>query len=117
MTKWEASITVTCYTYASHPFLQPHQLISSFFFFFIPIFAQLFGGLSELHFLQTLYAQKALDVWFPTVIASLDLELRSSRYSARKEGDAELKNSEMFFLEKFISSNPKQISLNPFDEN
>ena len=88
-----------------------------FFFFFILIFAQLFGGLSELHFLQTLYAQKALDVWFPTVIASLDLELRSSRYSARKEGDAELKNSEMFFLEKFISSNPKQISLNPFDEN
>ena len=95
------------------------HLISLFrlFFFFIPIFAQLFGGLSELHFLQTLYAQKALDVWFPTVIASLDLELRSSRYSARKEGDAELKNSEMFFLEKFISSNPKQISLNPFDEN
>ena len=30
MTKWEASITVTCYTYASHPFLPPHQLISSF---------------------------------------------------------------------------------------
>jgi len=77
----------------------------------------LFGGLSELHFLQTLYGWKALDVWFPMVMASLDLELWLSRYSARKEGDVELKNSVMFFLEKFISSNSKQISLSHFDEN
>ena len=82
-----------------------------------PIFVLLFGGLSELHFLQILYAQKVLDVQFPTILGSFDLELWSSRYCARKEGDVVLKNFVTFFLEIFISSNPEQISSSPFDEN
>ena len=97
------------------------HLTSPFFFCLIlissPIFVLLFGGLSELHFLQILYAQKVLDVQFPTILGSFDLELWSSRYCARKEGDVVLKNFVTFFLEIFISSNPEQISSSPFDEN
>ena len=107
--KWEASLGV------SFPFLPPYQPISYFSDFWIT-FVQLFGGLPELRFLQALYSWKDLDVQFPKVLSSLDLELQSSRYHAWKEGDAVLKYSVTFFLKKFISSNPGQILSSPFDE-
>ena len=50
------------------------------------------------------------------VLSLIDLELWSSRYCVRKEGDAVLKNSMTFFLKKFASSNSGQISLSPFYE-
>ena len=87
------------------------------FLIFNLIFPWLFGGLSKLHFLRFLYSQKGMDVQFPMVMSSFDLKLRSSRYRAQKEGDAKAKIFWMFFLEKFISSNPKQISLSSFGEN
>ena len=37
--------------------------------------------------------------------------------SRSEEGDAKLKNSRRFFLEKFITSNTKQVSSSPFGEN
>ena len=77
---------------------------------------QLFGGLSELRFLQTLYSWKVLDVYFLMVLTLKDLDLWSFRYSVRKEDDVVLKNFVTFFLENFVSSNPRQTSLSPFYE-
>ena len=57
MRKWEASISVTCYTCASHPWQG-----ASLFMISGLIFVQLFGGLSKLRFLQTLNSRKTLDV-------------------------------------------------------
>ena len=57
MRKWEASISVTCYTCASHPWQG-----ASLFMISGLIFVQLFGGLSKLRFLRILYEQKVLDV-------------------------------------------------------
>ena len=87
------------------------------FLIFNLIFPWLFGGLSKLHFLRILYSQKGMDVQFPLVMSSFHLELRSLRYRAQKEGDAKAKIFWMFFLEKIISSNPKQISSSSFGEN
>jgi len=78
MREWEASISVLCYTSASHPFIEAARytnassilihhvirLVSIFrlFLIFGPIFVQIFGGLSELLFLRISYSQKAIDV-------------------------------------------------------
>ena len=78
MREWEASISVLCYTSASHPFKEVARyanassilihhvicLISIFrlFLIFGLIFVQLFGGLSELLFLWISYSRKAIDV-------------------------------------------------------
>ena len=110
MKEWEASISVLCYTSASRPFKEVARyanassilihhvicLVSIFRLFLIsgPIFVQLFGGLSELLYLWISYSRKAIDVKFPMVLASFNLELRLSIYHARKGGDAKLKNSE-----------------------
>ena len=84
------------------------HLISLFHLFLISdlIFAQLFESLYELCFLQTLYAQKALDVQFLTVLTLFDLELWQSRFHAWKEAYAMLKNFVTFFIKKCVSSNP-----------
>ena len=84
------------------------HLISLFHLFLISdlIFAQLFESLYELCFLQTLYAQKALDVQFLTVLTLFDLELWQSRFHAWKEAYAVLKNFVTFFIKKCVSSNP-----------
>ena len=87
-----------------------------FFSFFGLNFVQLFGGISELYFLQTLYAQKYLDVQFPMVLALLDLELRSLRYGVQKKGDAILKNYVTFFFKNFVSCNLGYIPSIPFYE-
>ena len=83
------------------------HLISLFHLFLISdlIFAQLFESLYELCFLQTLYAQKALDVQFLTVLTLFDLELWQSRFHAWKEAYAMLKNFVAFFIKKCVSSN------------
>ena len=66
------------------PFLSamsaPRQHFLCLFFTFGPICVWLFEGIYKLYFLPILYSWKAIDVQFPMVLASFDLELRLLRY-------------------------------------
>ena len=88
--KGEAMCSVPWYTTQPPTFA---TALGYFVFFLVsgPNFVQLFGGLSELHFLQNIYFQKYLDVQFLLVLTLKDLELWLSRYRFWKEGYAMLK--------------------------